>query len=199
MNINNSLKSLLLMSLLSAFTMAVHAEPMHQYTLKLKSLKALHQQEDAGDELYFSVTEYPKGKTPRYYQIPSFPTHWLTKYLPQVNDVTLWQKTAKECEETEVIVSLIEEDYVPWNVDDLFGSVRLKISCNNGKMTSSWEIPNSSNTLPITTDKNSFNFVGDKGSYMATFAVKSGKSNTAQQPIPESNIDTIQQRYLMIP
>ena len=46
------------------------------FSVNLKKLELVKEQERDGDELYISVTEFPKKGTPKTYQIPNSPSHW---------------------------------------------------------------------------------------------------------------------------
>jgi hypothetical protein len=155
-----------------------------EVSVELRGLEVIRQQEKTGDELYFSVTEIPydtkseKGKfrLPKYYQVPNFPSHWLSKYANKIHDVTLWKKVANTCESTDVIFSLVEQDVPPWNLDDLLGSVKLEMRCENGKMTAYWEIPNSKITARVPHSPNAFFFTGDGAEYHGTFKIEHNKN-----------------------
>jgi len=165
-----------LASLLSINT----ANAVQEVSVDLQKLKVIQEQEKSGDELYFSVTEVPldkkweKGKfpLPKHYQVPAFPSHWLSKYADKIHDVTLWKKTGKGCESTDVLFSLVEEDTPPWNLDDLLGSVKLQMRCENGKTVTHWEIPDSKITASVPQKSNTFSFTGDGAEYSGTFKVE---------------------------
>lgn len=138
-------------------------------TIKLDVLEKIHAQEQSGDELYFNITEFPENKPARHYRIPSYPSHWMSDYLKNVKNLTLWQKSYSQCEKTDVIISLVEADLPPWNVDDLLGSVEFKVTCEQGKMHTNWVIPNKENTAKILNSESAFAFTGDHSEYHAIF------------------------------
>lgn len=139
------------------------------YSVKLKSIEKIHSQEKGGDELHVSITEFPKEGVPSHYQIPNFPSHWLSPYLYNVKDLTLWKKNVQSCTDLKVVFSLVEEDIPPWNLDDLLGSVTLDLKCDKGKMVSSWLIPNSANTEALGKDSGEFKFKGEGAEYKLNF------------------------------
>lgn len=145
---------------------------VEQYSVKLERIEKIQSQEKKGDELYFSITEFPQKGQPRHYQIPSFPAHWLSGYLSSVNNVTLWQKSMQSCDETKVIFSLVEEDLPPWNLDDLLGSVELNLKCEQGKLVPHWSIPNQKITEATPNVNGGFQFKGDSSEYRATFKLE---------------------------
>lgn len=147
-------------------------QAQEEFSVKLQEIQKIKPQEKRGDELFISVTEFPKGQTPRHYQIPSFPTHWLSNYLTNVKDVSLWQKNIQGCQDVKVIFSLVEEDFAPWNLDDLLGSVELNVKCEQGKFVTDWIIPNKEITEPLANEKNTFTFKGNKAEYRARFKLE---------------------------
>ncbi|HRE30774.1 MAG TPA: hypothetical protein PLD88_02260, partial [Candidatus Berkiella sp.] len=150
-------------------------------TIKLDVLEKIHAQEASGDELYFSITEFPEKKPPRHYRIPSYPTHWMSDYLKNVKNIALWQKSYSECEKTDVLISLVEADLPPWNIDDLLGAVEFKVTCEDGKMHTQWSIPNKDNTAKIMNGDSSFSFTGDRSEYHAIFKLDESKITIKNQ------------------
>lgn len=143
-----------------------------EYSVKLEHIEKIKSQEKRGDELYISVTEFPTVGTPSHYQIPNFPTHWLSARLTNVKDVTIWRKNIKSCDNVKVIFSLVEQDIAPWNIDDLLGSVELTLTCENGKLVPNWVIPNSAITQKVQNEKDSFSFTGENAVYRAHFKLE---------------------------
>ena len=144
-------------------------------SIKLDVLEKIHAQEKSGDELYFTVTEFPENKAPRHYRIPSYPTHWMSDYLKNVKNITLWQKSFATCEKTDVLISLVEADLPPWNVDDLLGSVEFKVTCDKGALKTQWSIPNKENTAAILKQDGAYSFTGDHSEYHTLFKVDESK------------------------
>lgn len=138
----------------------------------LKNLEVIQTQEKGGDELFISVTEFPTQENARHYQIPAYPTHWLSKYLKNVKDVVIWQKSLNHCEPIDLLISLVEEDFAPWDLDDSLGSVELKVECVNGQSVEKWIIPDTKNTVKINGNDNGFSFTGHKAEYRAIFKLE---------------------------
>ncbi len=158
--------------LICAFGHAAFAQGQ-EISVKLKNLKMIQQQEKGGDELYISVTEYPAQGKPIHYQVPSYPTHWLSKYITNVKDVVIWKKTDAKCEGAELLITLVEEDFVPWNMDDSLGSVALKVECVNGKAIEKWSIPDQKTAEKISNENGAFTFKGKGAQYKALFTIES--------------------------
>lgn len=133
--------------------------------VKLDDIVKVKSQEESGDELYFNITEYSSIDAARHYQVPPFPTHWLSAYLDKVKDVTLWERQLRAGEGIELIISLVERDVPPWNVDDLLGSVKLKLKWENNQLQKEWSIPNQANTQKLEGNVNQFLLTGDGGEY----------------------------------
>ncbi|MGD9592321.1 MAG: hypothetical protein AB7V32_07365, partial [Candidatus Berkiella sp.] len=133
-------------------------------------------QESGGDELYFSVTEYPAKGSPKHYQVPSFPSHWLSKYLPNVKDIVLWKSSSSQCESADLLITLVEEDLAPWNIDDALGSVSLKVECINGKAVETWSVPDDKTASKIPSKQGAFTFDGQGAKYQAQFSIQINKT-----------------------
>lgn len=95
-----------------------------------------------GDRLYFDIAEYRQGELQQFYRIPKKPVHFLSQAIEKVKDVTLWRGTVKEGQAVDLAISLIEEDFPPWNLDDLIGVIKVKLQNNAGKLTTDWRMPN---------------------------------------------------------
>ncbi len=171
MHFVKSLKKMAFLIAIGVFASQSFAQN-EQIAVKLKSLEMIKQQEMAGDELYISVTEFPTVGSPYHYQVPAFPTHWLSKYLSNVKDVVIWKKNLNQCEPIDLLITLVEEDFEPWNMDDSLGSVQLKVQCVNGKAVEQWTIPDSKNTAKDSKDNNAFSFTGEGVNYKATFTLE---------------------------
>ncbi len=144
-----------------------------EISVKLQTLEAVHPQEKRGDELYISVTEFPTQSNPRHYQVPSYPSHWLSKYASSIKDVVIWKKDLEGCEPVDLLITLVEEDFAPWNIDDTLGSVELKVKCVNGKAEEEWMIPDAKTTVKIKSEPNTtFQFKGENAEYHAVFKLE---------------------------
>lgn len=155
--------------LISIYSMNTQAQS-HDIQIKLKSLEVHKPQEKSGDELYISVTEFPKEKKPKNFQVPQFPSHWLSNHLQKFREVTLWQHKMQECEPIDLLISLVEKDVQPWDIDDSLGSVKLRLSCNKGKLATEW-IPLNDKAKNLPKTKDTFTFTGDEGEYQLQFSV----------------------------
>ncbi len=155
---------LLILSLFSTTAFSDEAK------IVLKSVKIESSQEQSGDELYISVTEFPKKQLPQNYQVPTFPTHWLSQYITNVRDVLIWKKDLKDCNDIDLMLTLVEEDVQPWNADDSLGTLKLKLTCQNGKMHGFWVIPDAGIVSKNANQKDSFVFSGDKSKYDLQFS-----------------------------
>jgi hypothetical protein len=152
-----------------------------EMAVKLKTLEVIHPQEKRGDELYISVTEFPAQETARHYQVPAYPTHWLSKYVKNIKDVVIWKKSLSHCEPIDLLITLVEEDFAPWDLDDSLGSVQLKVECVNGKSVEKWVIPDPKTTAKITDQESAFSFTGENAEYRAIFKLEDAIPTLAPQ------------------
>ncbi len=100
--------------------------------LSLKAIKPEKTQEATGDELYLDLLTYGEGQKPRHLRIPSKPHYWLSAMLQKVKDVPLLSASLKDKQSLTVIVSLMEKDTPPWNVNDLLGGFVLTLKRAGG-------------------------------------------------------------------
>ncbi len=151
-----------------------------QLSVLLSKLEAIRTTEKGGDELYFSVTEYSTKERPRNYLIPEYPMHWLSANLKDIKNVSLWDKIIKEGEGISVIFSLIEQESPPWFLDELIGTVKLKIRNEKGALKSEWIIPNQKDTQAVKKHANEFIFDGYAAQYHLFLKLVEGKPSAAQ-------------------
>lgn len=144
--------------------------------INLETIKAIKLSEKGGDKLYFSITVYPSNGAPTATRVPFFPIHWLSKELDRVKNVTLWEGTFKEAEGAQIIISLVEQDLEPWDVDDPFGSVKITLSNQNGKLQNKWSIPDYHDKTQVTEiggkGAPKYDFKGNGGDYQVEFSIK---------------------------
>lgn len=131
----------------------------------LTDLKVVKPTEKSGDELYFSVTEYSSVDHAKSFEVPEFPEDWLSGQVKDLKRVVLWEKMLQDNESAMVVISLLDRDAPPWDMDDLVGTIKFKVKNSNGKIQKEWSIPNKSDTKVIGNEKSSFELTGDGGDY----------------------------------
>lgn len=109
--------------------------------LKLIHLQAEALSEENGDEVYISVTKYSNLNRPEEFRIPSSPDNWFFKRLTEANNVTLWQGSLAKGEEIKLMISIVEQDFPPWGVDDLIGTLQVMLKEVKGRLVEEWSIP----------------------------------------------------------
>lgn len=128
-----------------SFFGAAHADgtesklTINKFQLGLASIEAEKLGESGGDEVYISVAEFSNYGKPSYFRVPSYPTYWLSKHFKSVKNVRLWEREFADGEAAQLIVSVIERDLPPWNVDDLIGAVKVNIHQENGIVEIEWD------------------------------------------------------------
>ena len=145
-------------------------------TVKLDSIEAISVTEKGGDEIYFSVTTYPKNARATYERVPMFPVHWLAKSLENIKGVVLFERSFTEGDGAQVILSLVEQDIPPWNIDDHLGSVKLTFANENGRLNEKWSIPNYKDETSVkqrssTSRTKSYTFMGEGGEYRVSLSL----------------------------
>jgi hypothetical protein len=109
--------------------------------LKLIHLQGEALSEENGDEVYISVTKYSNLSHPEEFRIPSSPNNWFFKRLNEANNVTLWQGNLVQGEEIKLMISIAEQDFPPWDVDDLIGTLQVTLKEVKGRLVEEWRIP----------------------------------------------------------
>ncbi len=122
----------------TATTMAYAEEALQ---LKLVQLQAEALSEENGDEVYISVTKYSNLARPEEFRIPSSPNNWFFKRLSEASNLSLWQGNLAKGEEIRLMISIAEQDFPPWDVDDLIGTVQVTLKEAKGHWIEEWHIP----------------------------------------------------------
>lgn len=106
--------------------------------IQLDSIAPLKKIAKSGNEIYVSISEFNSNGKNRYYTIPQSPVYWPQKSMDQISHFQLWQGKLPTGGATEVIISLIEKDTPPWNLDDLISVVKVKMINQAGKINYEW-------------------------------------------------------------
>ena len=141
-------KQLLILIILISVTNNIYAVPT-KVSLILSNIKALSVSEKTGEEVYFTMTHYSNIYRPKQDRIPIFPTHWLSMHLPTIKDLTLWEYNLQDDEAIQLIVSLIEHDTPPWNLDDHIGSIKITLVNENNQIKTIWGEPDYSDQTTV--------------------------------------------------
>lgn len=118
----------------------------------LSSIKQIHSQEKS-DEIYFLVSDlsakhesfytipgnypyFPSDRVPRYRASSALVSHahWKENELSSVRNTVLWQRPLKAEEATEILISLVEADAPPWDLDDTLGTLKIKFINHDNKL-----------------------------------------------------------------
>ncbi|MBT4964490.1 MAG: hypothetical protein HON32_09975 [Francisellaceae bacterium] len=111
----------------------------HKFQLEVSALSVTKESESGGDEVYLSIVEYSNYGKSSYFRVPSYPTYWLAKHLKSVKKVRLWEHEFSNGEATQLIVSIVERDLPPWNVDDLIGAIKINLHQKDGALIVEWD------------------------------------------------------------
>jgi len=126
-------------------------------SLILNSIKQVSSQESS-DEIYFIISDlYAKNNS--FYTIPGskpyflknrlpqpsrqeafhYHLHWQDKYLSSLKNITFWTRKIENKQGTQLIVTLVEADAPPWDLDDTLGSVKINLMNVNGVLQSQFK------------------------------------------------------------
>lgn len=92
--------------------------PIRQSKTKKNKLK---------DKICLQITEYSNLNEAKEYRIPSYPKHWLHRDLFKLRNIMLWQGVVESLESKDLILSLVETNFLPLNSDKSLGSIKLKL------------------------------------------------------------------------
>ena len=161
--------------ILSFFLIGIAEAKEIKVEVKLTDIKAIKTEEKGGDELYFDTIEYSSLGHSKEARIPAKPLHWLSSQLSGVKNVVLWQGTVQDDESIRVILTLVEQDLEPWEVDDMLGSIQLNLANKSGKLTKEWIVPVFEETDEVEMlkkgDPQRYLFKGDGAKYEVAFKV----------------------------
>lgn len=158
------MKRLLLMALSLTLMFSAFAKDL-TVKLELAKIQPLKIQEHWGDELYFDITEYTQQGLEQVYQVPKKPLYLSSNHLAKFKNIELWHKTLKPEEVVLLLVSLVEADNVPWNLDDIIGIIKIRMKNEDGKLVSDWSMPNRVQTSKVTSKLRRFELKGSNAAY----------------------------------
>lgn len=134
----NTVCGLFFLSTTYAATTA-HTQP---FCLRLSKVK-LEKSQEKNDEIYFLITSLHPQEKPTVQQIPTTPAAFNKTQLLAIKDIPLWQGKLEEKKAMTLLISTVEKDSPPWDLDDLLGVIKLEISNVDGKPYVSWSSKNS--------------------------------------------------------
>lgn len=146
--------------------------------IQLDSLVPIKKTEKDKDEIYVSVSEFNSNGKNRYYTIPQSPVYWPDKSVNQISNFQLWQGKLPAKGATEVIISLIEQDTPPWNLDDLIGVIKIKMMNDAGQLRYEWY--QDGKLIGRQKDKISIHVMGHEGIYKANLSLIMRNSTKAE-------------------
>ncbi len=109
--------------------------------VKLSTIKAIELNEQGVDEIYFNVTSYSSLGASKNRRIPAGDLCWESKNLEKVKDVVLWEGDLQKAEELKLVLSVVEQDFPPWDPDELIGGAQLLLKNNKGNFSHEWVAP----------------------------------------------------------
>lgn len=142
--------------------------------VNLLDIEAKKLNENTGDELYFTITEYPSKGNPKILRIPMFPLHWLSKDLHNIHNVLLWRGKIEDDSSVLLILSLLEQDMPLFGVDDHIGSAQVKLVNNKDKLIITWGRPNfvdQPKVEQVRSNTPDYMLFGDNSEYVVKFKV----------------------------
>lgn len=101
------------------------------------------------DKIYIEITEYSNLHKAKEYRIPTYPKHWLIKDLPKLKNIELWQGAVNKLENIELVVSVVDNDFPPFDSDRPLGSVKLKLENKHNLININWDSANFKEPIQI--------------------------------------------------
>lgn len=128
-------------ALFAASSASEKSSNLTQVTVMLDSIEAEKLSKKSGDKIYINITESSNLGSSHTTRMPEKPILSFLKQSSEFKNLKLWQGNIRENEEIKLIFSVVEEDFSPWDIDNLIGSAQLILSKKNGKLDTKWELP----------------------------------------------------------
>lgn len=148
----------MLVSLSVLWAVPAYAKLVHP-TIYLDEIVGHEIGERGKDEVYLSVAEFHSDGTSQAYTVPghfverrthygsTFPPspprhptlYWDSDNLSEITNLKLWDKPLMEGDAVEIVISLIEHDLPPWDLDDLIGTLKLRLRNEKGQLYIQWK------------------------------------------------------------
>jgi hypothetical protein len=165
-------------------SLSAHTTPV---SLILENIQIVKKSEESSsEEIYMNITEYSSVDKPSMHRVPEYPSHWLSKFSDKIKDIPIWNKSIQDGESVELIISVVESDAPPWDVDDLIGSVKLKVYIEKGKLEQEWSIPNKQ-IVKTDGERDHFILTGDGAEYKISLNLKLDQDKNKNKPKKQNN------------
>ena len=109
-------------------------------SLYIKSIQTKKIQEKQHDELFLQLIEKPNKKVTNLYRIPPFPLYWHNLELPSISNYPIWTGLIQNNQIVLLKIDLMEQDFPPWDNNDILGSLVLTLHNINGVIQNTWDI-----------------------------------------------------------
>lgn len=152
----------------------------HRLVLILDKIKAESLSEDRGDEVYLSVSKYSNKGAPEEVRVPDKPRYWQFRKLDSIKNIVLWQGKIASEESLRFDISVVEQDFPPWDIDDLIGTLRVIIQEEKDHLKIQWSIPKMDGQPqiddlgPVREHGHHFVLHGENSKYQAVFLIQEG-------------------------
>lgn len=147
-------------------TMSVFAKPI-DYELRVESLKCVKTSERTTDEIYFSIKSVDNKGNANYIRVPEYPFHLPIKKNQTFSDILLLKNTIDDNTTITYTISLVENDFSVFEMDDDLGAAVLSLSNKNNKLKQTWRTSDNKEDHPIP----EYVMTGDNGEYTIKFKV----------------------------
>lgn len=168
------MRIILLSIMLLGWLVAAQAAPIHPVTtqINLLSIQVVSSSESRGDEIYFNLTEFHHDRTVTHFAFPEPPSVWKSKDLAQVKPTLLWKQTIEQGQPLELMITLVEHDNPPWDVEDVLGTIKIHLRNNDGKLINNWVVEKTADIKTLETPQGNIKrvkFSGNHGDYIVDF------------------------------
>jgi len=83
------------------------------------------------NKIYIQITEYSNISHAKEHRIPTYPKHWLKRDLLKLKNIILWQGVVESLETKQLIISLVENEFISLRGDESLGSIKLILDNQN--------------------------------------------------------------------
>jgi hypothetical protein len=109
--------------------------------IKLSSIKPQLLNQKSGNKIYLTVASSSSLGNSKVNRIPAGPAYWQTKHLSTIHNLAVWEGAIKDNEEIKLVFTVVEQDALSWDTDNLMGSAQVGLTNKRGKLGQPWELP----------------------------------------------------------
>lgn len=136
------MRQIVLIILLIFYIANTNAEGFAYPILLIKKMVKKVSQEDE-DELYYSIFETHQNddkSNDKLTREPEFPLYFSSNRIQHLKDYIMWRGLMRNGDTIKLAITLMEQDFPPWNPDDLIGVLNINVFFSTSNLKVDWNI-----------------------------------------------------------